>query len=189
MRFYEIHEPNHPQEYAIWLFSKADGWYFGELNKFCFPIIRSDTNDKPIEIFWYWDDNGGKPKVISKNDKLRIISLPEFPGGDDERIKFIENNLKYPLRARVKKIDGDVTVSFIIEKDGSINNINFQYGHDGGIDEEIQRVVELMPRWIPATEYGFPIRTLIKMPIKFILNNYNSEKGSGLGGRIPKITN
>lgn len=92
---------------------------------------------------------------------------PQFPGGDESRLKFLRQNIQYPEEAIRKRIQGVVMTSFIIERDGSISNIRIIAGIGGGCDEEAIRVIRQMPRWEPAKRNGKVVRIILKMPILF----------------------
>jgi protein TonB len=92
---------------------------------------------------------------------------PQFPGGDESRLKFLRQNIQYPEEAIRKKIQGVVMTSFIIERDGSVSNIRVISGIGGGCDEEAIRVIRQMPRWEPARRNGKVVRIILKMPILF----------------------
>lgn len=94
---------------------------------------------------------------------------PQYPGGDEARIKFIQENLKYPVSAKEAGIQGNVYVTFIVEKDGSLSNVKILRGIGSGCDEEVIRVVKLMPAWLPGTQSGKPVRVQFNLPIKFKL--------------------
>jgi TonB family protein len=99
-----------------------------------------------------------------------LASMPEYPGGDKARIKFLSKNLKYPELAREKDIEGSVYVEFIVERDGSLSNIKVKRGIGGGCNEESIRVIKLMPKWIPGKQDGEEVRVSFLIPIKFILH-------------------
>jgi TonB family protein len=104
------------------------------------------------------------------NDVFSVVEeQPYFPGGDDARHKFIEENIHYPDSALKNKIQGKVFVTFIVEKDGSLSNVRVLKGIDGGLDEEAVRVIKMMPKWIPGRQRGTPVRVQCNLPIKFIL--------------------
>ncbi len=150
LRFYESHEAGQLAFYAVWVFSKTDAWYFGELNKFCFPTSNKNNKDSINKIF-----------EIN----------PEFPGGEEERVKYIRNNLIYPLAARESGIQGTVYITFVIEKDGSISDIKILRGIGGGCDEEVIRLVKNMPTWMPGTQDNKPVIVRFNMPVNFTLSN------------------
>ena len=96
---------------------------------------------------------------------------PDFPGGMSELYKFLGINIRYPKEAQVNNIQGRVFVKFIVEKDGSINNVEILKGIGGGCDEEAKRVVNSMPKWNPGYQNGKPVRVYFNMPIVFKLEN------------------
>ncbi len=100
-----------------------------------------------------------------------IESMPEYPGGMGKLMSFLAKNLKYPLLAKQKGIQGSVYVQFVIEADGSISNLKVLRGIGGGCDEEAMRVVSKMPKWTPGKQKGKPIRVSYNLPVKFTLQN------------------
>lgn len=98
-----------------------------------------------------------------------VESMPMFPGGDEARLKFLNENVKYPTMANEAGIQGRVYVEFVVEKDGSVTNVRVVRGIGGGCDEEAIRVVKNMPKWIPGKQRSVPVRVRFNMPIKFIL--------------------
>jgi TonB family protein len=96
--------------------------------------------------------------------------MPEFIGGEAARNNFLANNIIYPKEARDKSIEGTVYISFIVDRDGSVTNVKLLKGIGGGCDEESIRVVKMLPKWIPGTLNGKPVRVLFNMPIYFKLS-------------------
>ncbi len=98
-----------------------------------------------------------------------VEEQPSFPGGDEARIRFLSENIKYPESAKEISIQGRVYVTFVVETDGSISNITILRGIGGGCDEEAVRVVSMMPRWEPGRQRGKAVRVQFNLPIKFTL--------------------
>ena len=96
-----------------------------------------------------------------------VEKFPEFPGGIDALRKFIADNLIYPQEAQEKGIQGQVFCQFVIERDGSVSNIQVVRGIHPLLDEEAIRVIELMPKWIPGECYEEPVRVRFTLPIHF----------------------
>lgn len=94
---------------------------------------------------------------------------PGFPGGEEERMRYLQQNLKYPQMARESGIQGTVYVTFVVEKDGSITDVRILRGIGGGCDEEAARVVKAMPRWNPGKQRGQSVRVQFNLPIRFVL--------------------
>lgn len=98
-----------------------------------------------------------------------VETMPQFPGGQEAMLKFLVENISYPEEAKLKKIQGKVFVSFIVEKDGKVGNVKLLRGIGGGCDEEALRVVGLMPDWKPGEQRGQAVRVAFNMPIRFAL--------------------
>lgn len=91
-------------------------------------------------------------------------------GGMPAFYDFVKGSLKYPAPAKRMDIEGKVFVQFIIEKDGSITDVQAIKGIGGGCDEEAVRVVEKSPKWKPAKQRGKPVRQRMVLPITFVLS-------------------
>jgi protein TonB len=106
---------------------------------------------------------------IGKEIFMIVEKMPEFPGGEKARQKFLAQNLLYPAEAKEKNIEGTVYASFILEVDGTVSNINIIKGLGYGLDEEVVRVLKMMPAWRPGKQKGVPVRVKINLPVKFII--------------------
>jgi protein TonB len=100
-----------------------------------------------------------------------VEEAPSFPGGDEMRMKYLSDNIKYPQIAKESGIQGTVYITFVVERDGSVTDIKVMRGIGGGCDEEAIRVVQSMPKWMPGKQRGKPVRVQFNMPIKFTLSN------------------
>lgn len=105
---------------------------------------------------------------------LAVQQAPSFPGGDDARTRYLQQNIRYPARAREKNIQGTVYISFVVEKDGRISMVKLLKGIGYGCDEEALRVVQAMPRWNPGRQHGQTVRVQIVLPLHF-LNTTNTN--------------
>ncbi len=95
---------------------------------------------------------------------------PEFPGGISEMYKFLGNNIKYPASAQRANVAGRVFVKFVVEKDGSIGNVEVLKGIGFGCDEEAIRVIKSMPKWNPGRQNGKNVRVFYNMPVVYKLD-------------------
>jgi len=86
-------------------------------------------------------------------------------------LEFIYTNIKYPKSARDAAIQGTTVIKFIVEKDGTITEIEAVRKIGGGCDEESVRVINAMPKWIPGKQRGKVVRVQYHMPIKFKLED------------------
>ena len=96
--------------------------------------------------------------------------MPEFPGGKEALMKFISENVKYPKEAEEKGLQGRVVVRYVIEKDGSISEVEIAKSVNEYLDAEAIRVVNAMPKWIPGKQKGEPVRVKFTIPITFRLS-------------------
>ena len=108
----------------------------------------------------------------SESDKVYdfVETKAQFPGGDKECLKFINSQLKYPAKCQEMGIQGRVLVSFVVNKDGSIVDIKILRSPDPLLTKEAERVVSLMPKWIPAMQGWKNVRSRFQMPVMFRLN-------------------
>jgi TonB family protein len=98
-----------------------------------------------------------------------VEQMPEFSGGKNAMFKFISKNIKYPEEAIKQEISGRVFVTFVVEADGEITNIELLRGIGGGCDEEAMRVISIMPKWKSGYQRGVSVRVRFNLPIKFVL--------------------
>jgi TonB family protein len=117
--------------------------------------------------------NTNETKVTANQqpDNSRIFTvveqMPQFPGGDSELNKFLSVNLKAPSDAMASGLQGTVISTFIVEEDGSVANAKIIRGIGKSYDEEVLRVINLMPRWIPGKQNGKAVAVQFTMPVKF----------------------
>lgn len=102
-----------------------------------------------------------------------IVDYPDkeagFPGGAAAMKQFLADNIKFPEIAMELGDQGRVFIEFVVNKDGSIEQVKVLRGVSREIDTEARRVVRSMPRWAPAEANGEPVRARCRIPINFIL--------------------
>ena len=97
---------------------------------------------------------------------------PEFPGGMQALMDFLRENIKYPRISRDSGSQGRVIVRFIVNSDGSIQDVEVaESSGDIYLDKEAVRVVGMMPKWIPGREEGKPVRVKFVLPVNFRLGD------------------
>ncbi|AWW29394.1 energy transducer TonB [Echinicola strongylocentroti] len=99
-----------------------------------------------------------------------VETMPTPPGGMEGWNKYLSKNLKYPTQARRMGIEGTVYVVFVVNTDGSIQDVGILRGIGGGCDEEAMRVVRNAPNWQPGKQRGRPVRVKMRLPIRFKLS-------------------
>ena len=119
------------------------------------------------------------PKA-DKADEEQVIfqvveEMPSFPGGMGECMKFLARNMKYPVAAQKAKIEGRVIVQFVVDRDGSVNDIKVVRSISPELDAEAVRVMGLMPKWNPGKQRGKAVAVKYTMPIQFRLQEPKAE--------------
>jgi len=99
-----------------------------------------------------------------------VETQPEFPGGEEAMMKYIQKTIRYPEEAVQKIEQGRIYIQFVVEVDGSLSEISVARGVSPSLDEEAMRVISLMPKWIPGTLNGEKVRVKYTVPIYFKLN-------------------
>ena len=109
-----------------------------------------------------------KPEVETKIFEV-VEQMPSFPGGDAALMKYLQENVKYPVVAQENGVQGRVVISFVVERDGSITDVKVARSVDPSLDREAQRVVKSMPNWIPGKQNGSAVRVKYNVPVSFRL--------------------
>jgi len=103
-----------------------------------------------------------------------IEEYPPVPtnyiGGAAAMQLFISDEVRYPRESIAMGDQGIVYVSFVIEKDGSVSNIDIARGVTKKIDREAKRIVRSFPKWKPAENAYGKVRTRVRLPIVFKLD-------------------
>jgi protein TonB len=126
--------------------------------------VTTDTKVEEITI---------SPVVEEKEDVDQIFLVVEEPaspkGGMQAFYKYVQENMKYPAQARRMGVEGKVFVEFVVNRDGSIQDVKVVKGIGAGCDEEAVRVVASAPPWNPGKQRGKPVRSRFVVPITFKL--------------------
>lgn len=109
-----------------------------------------------------------KPLTEEEEAKFRIVQdLPQFPGGLIEFSKWLTRNLKYPKALEDHKLEGQVVAEFMVNTDGSVTDVKIVRSLHTLCDNEVLRVLRMMPRWTPGIENDQPCRTKVCVPVLF----------------------
>ena len=111
-------------------------------------------------------------KKTGTNDKVYVVveQMPSFPGGDSALLKYLFENIKYPMSALKAQKQGRVMVRFTVEKDGAISDVKVARSVTPSLDAEAVRVVKAMPKWTPGKQGGQLVRVRYNVPVSFKLN-------------------
>lgn len=116
------------------------------------------------------EDDSTEKEEIPTNEIFAIVEkMPEYPGGMAEMMKYLSQNIKYPIHAREVGIQGRVIVVFVVNKDGSITEPEVVKGVEKSLNQEAIRVITSMPKWEPGTQRGKPVRVRYTLPVVFRL--------------------
>ncbi len=117
-------------------------------------------------------DNGDKPIFVVVED------MPSFPGGMEECVRFLSRNIKYPVEAQKAGAQGRVILSFIVNKDGTISDVEVMRSVSKELDAEAVRVVQSMPKWKPGKQRGQAVDVRFSMPVTFRLQGEDKARES-----------
>ncbi len=110
------------------------------------------------------------PKHEEENAVFDIVEqMPLFPGGNAALMKYLNDNIRYPVVAQENGVQGRVVVSFVVEKNGSITDVKVVRSVDPSLDKEAARVVSGMPNWTPGKQNGSNVRVKYNVPVTFRL--------------------
>jgi len=105
--------------------------------------------------------------------------MPEYPGGSMAMFEYLSKSIKYPKEAEEAQKEGRVIVTFIVNKDGSINDARVVKSVDPALDTEALRVINGMPNWTPGRQNGKVVNVKYTIPISFRLQTKETPKAEG----------
>ena len=131
------------------------------------PVDASQTKAKAAQL----EIAEKALELDNKGEEIHVMveDPPEFPGGQDAMMQFIYSNITYPAEAKDAGIDGMCVISFVVEKDGSLSNVEVVRDIGGGCGAECERVVNSMPNWKPGKERGEAVKVEFNLPVRFKL--------------------
>jgi len=143
-------------------------------------VVEDDIETAEIEINTEDDKNKqvviqapvAAAKVEEEDDNVVFVvveSMPSFPGGDAALFKYLNDNIKYPVIAQESGIQGRVICQFVVNRDGSIVDIEVVRSVDKSLDAEAIRVIKNMPKWSPGKQRGKTVRVKYTLPVNFRL--------------------
>jgi TonB family protein len=140
-------------------------------------IVKSSGQPMPIDpttIPVTWDDT-----LTKSNEPVYDVvkTMPEFKGGFDAMVNYLVTNIKYPEDAKKNNIQGTVFVSFIVMKNGKVEDVSILKGVNPDLDNEALRVVKGMPDWNPGrNDDGKIVNVRFNLPIKFALDSKDKKE-------------
>jgi len=95
-----------------------------------------------------------------------VEQMPTFPGGDEALMKYL-SKIPYPEIALENGIQGRVMCSFVVNKDGSIVDVEVIKPVDNSLDKAAINHLKAMPKWNPGKQRGKPVRVKYTLPVTF----------------------
>ena len=99
-------------------------------------------------------------------------------------MKFLSSNIKYPVIAQENGIQGLVEAIFNIDTKGNVSFVRMKNGVDPSLDNEVKRVIELMPNWTPAKLNGEV--TSMTTGVQFVFRLQGEGMNESNSGPIPE---
>ena len=142
-------------------------------------VLNVVTNDTKIETEFDFTEFSDDIEIVqnievveeaAEDDAPFIIAeeMPKFQGGDLMKFRsWVQGKLKYPVIAQENGIQGKVTLTFVIERDGSLTNIQVMQSPDRSLADEAVRVLQSSPKWTPGKQRNSPVRVRYTLPVEF----------------------
>lgn len=132
--------------------------------------LPEDFSDEAVIEDVVMEEAAPEPEEEVEDQIFEIVEESAEPiGGMGAFYGWVGKNLKYPNQAKRMGIEGKVIVKFVVDKDGSINNVEVVRGLEGGLSEEAVRVVSQAPAWKPGKQRGRAVKQRMIIPISFKL--------------------
>ena len=123
----------------------------------------------------------------ARNQIFTVVEvMPEFPGGQGALLKFLATNVRYPESAVKNGIEGRVSCSFVVGKDGAISEAEVIRGVSPELNEEALRVINSMPVWSPGKQRGEAVNVKYTVPVTFRLSGGKKKTSSRIAQRLIK---
>ena len=146
-------------------------------------LLQVVTNDTKIETSMTFDEFDEdaevfqevevvEEEIVDDEPFLIVETMPTFQGGDLNTFRnWVQSNVRFPQIALENGIQGTVVLSFVIEKDGSLTNIQVLRTPDRSLSEEATRVLQKSPKWTPGKQRNQVVRVKYNLPVVFRVQN------------------
>lgn len=129
-------------------------------------LLNPDEFDEPTGDFGL-DDLPPLEEEDAPEFKDYSVIAPSFVGGQDKFYEYLRENLEYPSRAKAMGLGGAVHLSFVIDENGLVSDVEVLKGINEEMDNAAIKVLENSPRWNPGSKGGIPTQARMKIPIVF----------------------
>ncbi len=143
-------------------------------------VVTNDTKIETAMTFDEFDEDAEvfqevevvEEEIVDDEPFLIVETMPTFQGGDLNTFRnWVQSNVRFPQIALENGIQGTVVLSFVIEKDGSLTNIQVLRTPDRSLSEEATRVLSKSPKWTPGKQRNQVVRVKYNLPVVFRVQN------------------
>jgi protein TonB len=133
-------------------------------------IVETTTDGNVNDTLVYVEQ---PEEIVPVEPKIFIVveEMPEFPGGKQALLEYIQKNTVYPAEALNNNIQGRVILKFVVNTDGSVDRIEVLKGIDPLLDQEAVRVISTLPKFKPGRQSGVPVQVWYSVPVLFQIHN------------------
>jgi len=130
-------------------------------------VTREHMNEivveKPVE----------RPKEVVEEVFNLVEQMPQFPGGEQALMKYLQSHINYPPMAAENNVQGKVVVQFVVDKTGRVGDVKVVRSVDKELDREAARVCKSLPKFTPGRQNGHPVSVWYTLPVFFKLQGTN----------------
>jgi len=119
--------------------------------------------EKPVE----------RPKEVVEEVFNLVEQMPQFPGGEQALMKYLQSHINYPPMAAENNVQGKVVVQFVVDKTGRVGDVKVVRSVDKELDREAARVCKSLPKFTPGRQNGHPVSVWYTLPVFFKLQGTN----------------
>lgn len=125
----------------------------------------------PVEVATTPEESVSETPAVPESHVFDAVEeMPQFPGGQEALMKYLQKNIKYPVIAKENDKQGRVIVQFVVDKTGKVTDVTVARGVDPLLDAEAVRIVSEMPNWTPGKQNGDPVNVKYTVPVVFKLS-------------------
>ena len=114
------------------------------------------------------NENTSESSVVDNKVYSVVEQMPNFPGGEEALMKFINEHIKYPQSALKQGTQGTIMLRFVVTGTGDIGEVQILKGLDPDCDNEAKRVVKSLPKFNPGMQRGRPVSVWYTIPVRFV---------------------
>ena len=133
------------------------------------PVVQDITPQTVVQ------DIAPQTQDKKKEVYSHVEVMPQFPGGAQEMMVFLRDNIQYPVTAAEQHIEGRVIVRFVVGSDGTVGDVEIVRSLDPSCDKEAIRVIRKMPTWVPGKQNGEAVSVYYLLPIIFRLQGNDAD--------------